>query len=156
MSLLVLDRRALLVGTGVLAATAISVKSLAMDMSLPMKAADIDPAFQKAFNAGDLEALLKLYDEQSVLVAEPGKPVQGLGNIKQALTGFLALKLPIQISVRRIYEGADIGLCVADWSIAGKGPDGKDVKLGGASSEVVRKTSGGNWVYAIDNPYGTA
>src|SRR5262249_19736628 len=143
------------VGTGLFAAIGVSVKSRAMDMSLPMKAAEIDPAFQKAFNAGDLDALLKLYDDQSVLVAEPGKPVQGLANIKQALMGFLALKLPIQIKVRRVYEGGDIGLCVADWSIVGKGPDGKDVKLEGASSEVVRKTSGGNWVYAIDNPYGT-
>ena len=120
-----------------------------------MKAGDIDPAFQKAFNAGDLDALLKLYDEQSVLVAEPGKPVQGLENIKQTLMGFLALKLPIQLTVRRTYESGDVGLCVADWSIAGKGPDGKDVKLGGTSAEVVRKTSGGNWVYVIDSPYGT-
>ena len=119
-------------------------------------AADMDPAFEKAFNAGDLSTLLKLYDDQSVLVAEPGKPVQGLENIKQALMGFLALKLPIQLTVRRTYESGDVGLCVADWSIAGKGPDGKDVKLGGTSAEVVRKTSGGNWVYVIDSPYGTA
>lgn len=49
-----------------------------------------------------------------------------------------------------------VGLCVADWSIAGKGPEGKDVKLGGTSAEVVRKTSAGNWVYVIDSPYGTA
>jgi ketosteroid isomerase-like protein len=54
-----------------------------------MKVADIDPAFEKAFNAGDLDALLRLYDDQSVLVAEPGKPVQGLAAIKQALIGFL-------------------------------------------------------------------
>ena len=103
-----------------------------------------------------LGTLLKLYDDQSVLVAEPGKPVQGLENIKQALMGFLALKLPIQLTVRRTYESGDVGLCVADWSIAGKGPDGKDVKLGGTSAEVVRKTSAGNWVYVIDSPYGTA
>ena len=45
---------------------------------------------------------------------------------------------------------------VADWSIAGKAPDGKDVKVGGTSAEVVKKTSGGNWVYVIDSPYGTA
>lgn len=132
----------------------VSEKSLAVDASLPMKAADIDSAFQKAFNTGDVDALLKLYDEQSVLVAEPGKPVQGLENIKQALMGFLALKLPIQLTVRRVYENGDVALCVADWSIAGKGPDGKDVKLGGTSTEVVKKTSGGNWVYVIDNPYG--
>jgi ketosteroid isomerase-like protein len=52
--------------------------------------------FEKAFNAGDLDTLLKLYDEQSVLVAEPGKPVQGLDNIKRALMG------PIQLTVRRM------------------------------------------------------
>ena len=150
-----MNRRTLLLGTGLFAAMGVSAKSLAMDTSLPMKAADMDPAFEKAFNAGDLGTLLKLYDDQSVLVAEPGKPVRGLENIKQALMGFLALKLPIQLTVRRTYESGDVGLCVADWSIAGKGPDGKDVKLGGTSAEVVRKTSGGNWVYVIDSPYGT-
>ena len=50
----------------------------------------------------------------------------------------------------------DIGFCTADWSIAGKAPDGKDVKAGGTSVEVVKKTPGGNWVYVIDSPYGTA
>src|SRR5215467_2964584 len=96
-----MNRRTLLLGTGAAAAMGVSAKALAMDASLPMKAADIDPAFEKAFNAGDLDALLKLYDEQSVLVPEPGKPVKGLDNIKQALTGFLALKLPIQLTVRQ-------------------------------------------------------
>jgi len=71
-------------------------------------------------------------------------------------TGFLALKLPIQLTVRHVYENGDIGFCTADWSIAGKAPDGKDVKVGGTSVEVVKKTSSGNWVYVIDSPYGTA
>ena len=44
---LALDRRTILVDTGLFVAMGVSVKSLAMDMSLPMKAADIDPAFQK-------------------------------------------------------------------------------------------------------------
>jgi ketosteroid isomerase-like protein len=82
-----------------------------MDTSLPMKVADIDLAFEKAFNARDLDTLLKLYDDQSVLVEEPGKPVRGLENIKKALMGFLALKLPIQLTVRRVYENGDVGLC---------------------------------------------
>ena len=85
-----------------------------------------------------------------------GSQFRDFENIKKALMGFLALKLPIQLTVRRVYENGDIGLCVADWTIAGKAPDGKDVKLGGTSAEVVRKTSGGNWVYVIDSPYGTA
>jgi hypothetical protein len=36
-------------------------------------------------------------------------------NIKQALMGYLALKLPIQLTVRRVYENDDIGFCVADY-----------------------------------------
>ncbi|HMF14129.1 MAG TPA: nuclear transport factor 2 family protein [Gemmataceae bacterium] len=151
-----MNRRTLLVGTGLVAAMGVSAKALATDASLPMKVADIDPAFEKAFNASDLDALLRLYDDQSVLVAEPGKPVQGLAAIKQALIGFLALKLPIKLDVRRVYENGDLGMCVADWSIVGKGPDGKDVKLGGTSAEVVKKAAGGNWVYVIDSPFGTA
>jgi len=151
-----MNRRALLLGIGLFAAIGVPEKSLAMDMSLPMKAADIDPAFQRAFNAGDLDSLLKLYDEGSILVVEPGKAVQGLEAIKQALTGYLALKLPIELTVRHVYENGDIGFCVADWSIVGKGPDGKEVKVNGTSAEVVKKTSGGNWVYVIDSPYGTA
>jgi hypothetical protein len=43
-------------------------------------------------------------------------------------------------------ENGDIGFCVADRSIAGKAPDAKDVKVGGTSAEVVKKTSGGNGV----------
>ena len=151
-----MNRRTLLVGTGFFATIGVSARALALDTSLPMKAADIDPAFARAFNAGDLDALLKLYDEQGVLVAEPGKRVQGLENIRQALAGFLALKLPIQLTLRHVYENGNIGFCVADWSIAGKAPDGKDLKVGGTSAEVVKKTSGGNWVYVIDSPYGTA
>jgi hypothetical protein len=85
MSAPALDRRTLLLGTSLIAAMGVSATSLAMDTSLPMKVGDIDPAFEKAFNAGDLDTLLKLYDDQSVLVAEPGKPVQGLENIKKAL-----------------------------------------------------------------------
>jgi hypothetical protein len=49
-----MNRRTLLLGTSLFAAMGMSAKSLAMDTSLPTKAADIDPAFQKAFNAGDL------------------------------------------------------------------------------------------------------
>ena len=37
--------------------------------SLPTKAADMDPAFEKAFNAGDLDTLLKLYNEHGPVQA---------------------------------------------------------------------------------------
>ena len=50
-----MNRRTLLLGTSLIAAMGVSAKSIAMDASLPMKVADIDPAFDKAFNAGDMD-----------------------------------------------------------------------------------------------------
>jgi hypothetical protein len=55
-----MNRRTLVLGTGLFAAMGVSAKSLAIDASLPMKAADIDPAFEKAFNAGDVPALMPI------------------------------------------------------------------------------------------------
>jgi hypothetical protein len=74
-----MNRRTLLLSTGLCAAMAVSAKSLATDTSLPMKAADVDPAFQKAFNAGEIapeltghglplskcEAYNRVYDQPS-------------------------------------------------------------------------------------------
>ena len=66
----------------------------------------------------------------------------------------LALKLPIQLTVRRTYESGDVGLCVADWSIAGKEPMGR-MSNWERHERVVQETLG-NWVYVMDSPYGTA
>ena len=111
--------------------------------------------FVKAFNAGDLEGLLKVYGDKSQIVTEPGKTVQGLDNVRQALNGYLGLKLPIKITNRRLYKAGDIALSIDDWSIEGKGPDGKDFQLGGTSADLLAKQPGGNWIYLLDNAPGT-
>ena len=56
---------------------------------------------------------------------------------------------------RCIRRGGGAG-CQRGTTSSGSKLDGKDVKVGGTSAEVVKKTSGGNWVYVIDSPYGTA
>ena len=50
----------------------------------------------------------------------------------------------------------DTAQIVVDWSIDGKGSDGKPVHLGGSASDIVRRGADGFWRYIIDNNQGTA
>ncbi len=45
-------------------------------------------------------------------------------------------------------------LLVSDWTLAGNGPDGTAVNLGGTTTDVVRRQADGTWRYAIDSPLG--
>jgi ketosteroid isomerase-like protein len=65
------------------------------------------------------------------------------------------MNLPVEVKVRHTIEAGDVGLVVADWTIAGAGPDGSPVDLRGSASDVARR-GGDGWKIAIDNPFGTA
>ena len=48
--------------------------------------------FEEAFNAGDLDALMELYETDAALIAQPGSIASGGEQARAALQGFLALK----------------------------------------------------------------
>ncbi len=108
----------------------------------------------EAYNAGDLDQMLTFYEPECVAVAQPGQVVAGTEAIRQWLQGFLALQGTIDLRVRRVLQAGDVALVVSDWTLAGKGPDGSAVNLGGTSTDVVRRQADGTWRYAIDNPLG--
>ena len=47
--------------------------------------------FANAINAGDIEAVIKLYEPGACLIPEPGEVASGTGAIRLALGGFLAM-----------------------------------------------------------------
>jgi SnoaL-like protein len=46
--------------------------------------------FEEAFNAGDLDALMELYEPDAALIAQPGSVAHGGEQARAALQGFLA------------------------------------------------------------------
>ena len=88
-----------------------------------------------------------------VLVPQPGQVVHGTAAIREALLGFLALKLPIRLERKRVLEKGDMALVSSTWSLSGTGPDGTAVDLGGNTTEVIRRQSDGTWRYVIDDPF---
>ncbi len=110
-------------------------------------------AFAEAFNAGDMDSLLALYQSDAVLIPQPGQLVTGLQGIRQALSGFLAAKPRISVETRKVLRAGEVALLYSRWTLKGTGPDGKAFDLAGEGTEVVRQQPDGTWRYVIDNPY---
>ena len=110
---------------------------------------DIHGIFEKAFNAGDMEGMLSLYEPKATLVPQPGMSVTGHEQIRAALTQFLALKATMKIQTAYATVTGDLALLRGDWQLTGGAMDMK-----GSASEVLRKQPDGRWLYVIDLPFG--
>lgn len=104
--------------------------------------------FAQAFNRRDLEAILSLFEPEAVLAPQPGQAVSGADGLRGALAGFLGLKAPFDLSLRRVLSTGDTALIIGDWRLEGVG-------LAGTTADVARRDADGVWRYVIDNPFGT-
>src|SRR6266508_3453677 len=115
---------------------------------------EVVQAFYRAFNNGDIETIVTLYEPRAILVAQPGQLAEGLATLREALRGFLAMKPTLTLEKHKVVTSGDIALSVDKWTLKGTGPDGKPVHMEGTASEVLRQQSDGRWLYVIDNPWG--
>ena len=118
---------------------------------------ELDTLFARSLNAGDLDALVALYEPQATLTPSPGKSVTGTAAIREALAGFLQAKPRMDLSARIVAQTGDLALVTARWSLTMLGPDGKPAEpMAGDSVEVVRRQPDGHWLFAIDEPFGVS
>ena len=112
--------------------------------------------FKKAFNAGDVQGFMALYEPDAILIPQPGaEPIRGTQAIRSALEGFLALKRKVELPTRHVVQHGDIALLRSAWWLKGTGPDERPVEMAHGSAEVVRRQPDGSWRYLIDQPFGS-
>jgi uncharacterized protein (TIGR02246 family) len=110
--------------------------------------------WEKAYNSGDIDALVELYEPDATIVPEPGSPVTGRAAIREALGPFLALRGQFQLRTSALIESGDVAVAYGDWSLTGgTDPDGNPVNLEGRSTDVLRKQPDGSWLDVIDDPF---
>lgn len=121
----------------------------------PRTPEECDALFAQHVNAGDLDALVALYEPAATLVAAPGQTAVGHAAIRDALAGLIAAGVRITMHVIRVARaGDDLAVLYNDWSARGTGPDGAPVESTGKAFEVVRRQADGTWRFAIDDAYG--
>lgn len=123
---------------------------------LPAAPKEVQPYFRDTFNAGDLDALMRMYADKAVFVPTPGMALDQPEAIRKATADFMGLKLPFAMTPRHLYVSEDTALMISDWVLEGAGPDGKPMKLTGTTADVAREQADGTWRVIIDNPFGTA
>ena len=116
---------------------------------------ELHTLFVTAFNSGDVEAVLALYEEGAKFAMEDGAIVDNTGQLREVLQGFLALKGKMVLATHFATQAGDIALLSAGWTIAATGPGGEPIEMNGITAEVARRQSDGTWKYLIDYPYGT-
>jgi uncharacterized protein (TIGR02246 family) len=117
---------------------------------------DVDRLFGEALNAGNVDALVALYEPGASLTPSPGQRVNGHAAIRDALAQFIGARARMSIVPKVLAQAGDVALVSARWEVSMTGPDGKPAQLSGQSVEVLRRQANGDWLFAIDEPFGIA
>ena len=111
--------------------------------------------FEQAFNAGDLEGLMALYEPDAALVPQPGMIAKGTAAIRDSLRWFIDRGGQIALDTKLVLRVGDLAFLSNRWSLTGGTmPDGSPAELGATTAEVARQQPDGTWLYAIDNAWG--
>ncbi|MGK8486528.1 HD domain-containing protein [Nocardia asiatica] len=107
--------------------------------------------FARYFNAGDLDALMSLYEPAALLFPAPGERRSGTEAIRSSLGAMIDSGAKIQLHSRRVHVVGELALLSNDATVSGATPGGDPVIS--TSTEIARRGSDGSWRYVIDDPY---
>ncbi len=113
---------------------------------------EMDAEWQEAFNTGNGEALLALYEPGAAFVMPTGEVLEGVEAIGQALGGFFALKPQVDLRTEKVLRSGEVALVYSSWTVTGTAPDGAAVEMAGSSVVILREQPDGTWRYAVDDP----
>ncbi|HET9032914.1 MAG TPA: SgcJ/EcaC family oxidoreductase [Dokdonella sp.] len=107
-----------------------------------------------AFNRRDLEAVLEIYEDDAVLMVEPGRSICGKDYLRGFFELFLNSNSTAKQEVIRVIPNGDIALFLSRWTLTTAVPDSDDERQQYVATSVFRKGVDGRWRLAIDNSFG--
>ena len=116
-------------------------------------------AADEAINREDLDAVMDFYTEDATLVVKPGLNATGKDQIRKAFSSiaeYFNHSLHVIQDKMVVVEGGDTALVLARATIHAKDQTGKPVFVEREATYVFRRTTGGPWLCAVDNSYGTS
>lgn len=119
-------------------------------MNLPTRAQDAHATLAAAFNTGDVNIVLNMYDVNGIIVPEPGKPVSGREQFEEAIKAILSIKGIMEIKTVYCLQTGNIAVGRSEWSIT----DGDEVKVSAKGIEVMRQQPDGTWKIVVDHAFG--
>jgi uncharacterized protein (TIGR02246 family) len=112
--------------------------------------------FGELLAAGDIDAMIELYEPEAAFAPQPGETAVGHDEIRAALTAFLAVRPRMEGNIEKVLFAGDTALVANRWKLTGTAPDGTPVEMSGTSADVLRRRADGSWGIVIDDPWGAA
>ncbi len=119
-------------------------------MNLPTRAEDAHKTLAAAFNTGDVQTVLNMYDFNGIIVPEPNKPVSGRAEFEEAIKAILAIKGKMEIKTVYCLETNGLAVGRSEWNIT----DGDEVKISSKGIELMKQQPDGTWKILIDHAFG--
>lgn len=106
--------------------------------------------FAEYLNAGSVDRLLGLYEQQASHVRANGQTAQGSAAVRQVLEEFVAMQPQFRVSLKKIVPaGSDLAVLYDDWTLTAKDAGGKTAEMHGQGVHIVRRQPGGSWLFAV-------
>jgi uncharacterized protein (TIGR02246 family) len=108
----------------------------------------------RAFNQGDLDAVLGFYEEAAVVVTEPGKLARGREELRNFFEQVMRSGASAKQLKTHVIEADGLALFLSRWTLrTGNGnPDAGSETF--VATTIFRKQPDGTWKVLIDNPLG--
>jgi ketosteroid isomerase-like protein len=113
---------------------------------------DFHRSYAEAFNSGDVQSVVNLYEPNAVFVPQPDQVVSGHAAIAELPKQFQALGH--MLGAMRYFISAGEVLASATWQISGGCPDGKPIDVRETSADLLRRQPDGRWLLVVDHPFG--
>jgi len=110
--------------------------------------------FERHLNAGDLEALVALYEAGARFVAPSGEVIAGRDLIRPVLAALIETKTRLQGQVVRAVIAGDLALLYTDFQGTTVDAAGATVAIRSKAIELLRRQPDGTWKLIVGDPNG--
>ena len=116
---------------------------------------ECDQLFARHLNAGELDALVDLYEPGCSMVQRDGGIASGSVAIRAIFERMLARRPHIVCEIVKVVSnGDDLAIVHNHWRLVMRDDDGRANEITGKAIEIMRRQPDGSWRLALDDPYG--
>ncbi len=113
-------------------------------------------SLDEAFARKDLAAVLSFYEDDAVLVVEPGRVARGKNELARFFEFLFTLNGRAEQLETHVLESGEIALFTSKWRFHGTSSDGRVFEKQSVATSVFRRAENGAWRMVIDNSHGPA
>ena len=122
--------------------------------TLPHEPEDWPRLFEQHFNAGDLDAVMALYELEARFVTHSGETLVDRDAIREVLAGMIAAKTQFRSHVVRALTVGDIAQLYTDFEGTAVDSSGNTVPVHSKAIEVLHRQPDGGWKLVMGDPNG--